>query len=148
MALCRWRSIWLGRCTENPAKIEPGLGSDCVNIGTLMQHPLRLEHISPSQERTRGSTICHSVALPPKTTTQTICSIFLVFPWFKEEKQKREGCHVSLLKGSGFPKRRYTICFLTVDGLSRLSLLGFGHTAPRPPFWVPGKQIGERLEQD
>lgn len=55
--------VHLIRKLHRRSKIEPGLGSDlpsdhCVNVGTLMQHPLRLVHISPSQERTRGSTIC------------------------------------------------------------------------------------------
>lgn len=30
--------------------------------------------------------------------------------------------------------------FLTVDGLSRLTLLGFRHTAPRPPFSLSPKK--------
>lgn len=34
--------------------------------------------------------------------------------------------------------------FLTVDGLSRLTLLGFRHTAPRPPFSLSPRQAKSR----
>lgn len=73
----------------------------------------------------------------------------------RKTKQRRKPLFSTKGSEGGKKKRKvgYTILifFLTVDGLSRLNLLGFRHTAPRPPFslCVPvGRQRGETREQE
>lgn len=55
--------------------------------------------------------------------------------------------------GGGGTKREEKVnwdiqSFLTVDGLSRLTLLGFRHTAPRPPFSLSPRQAKRSGESE
>lgn len=131
MALCRRWSIWLC-CTEDPKLSLSGLRSSFwllhehrhFNAASFLTGPHQMGHHNKGWEAAASATApVFTKNYHPNT------SIVLVFPWFKEGKQNREGCHFSLLKGLGLKKKSDTICFPTVDGHSRLTLLGFRHSS-------------------
>lgn len=124
--LWHWRrwSIWLC-CTEDPKLSLSGLRSSFWLLREHLHFNATSFLTGPHQTGRPNKGWEAAVSDHPNT------NIVLVFPWFKEGKQNREGCHFSLLKGLGLRKKKksYTICFPTVDGLSRLTLLGFRHSS-------------------
>lgn len=100
----------------------------CVNIGTLMQHPfwpVRIKRALTTKGERQQDLPQHWSS--PKTTTQTLVLFWCFLDSRKENKTE---------KGATFLywrilvwKKNYTIRFPTVDGLSRLTLLGFRHSS-------------------